>query len=138
MDETKSGEPLELPLTRQLGAILERRLAERDRYPERSRAWVFPSAKSRSGRNGQQHAAPERAQSARRGERSSGFTRLRNCFITVADRELMLPTNLTKRLVNHARPQGRDRGLCGGLDDGAVARESAQRIADRIDALAGA
>ena len=37
-----------------------------------------------------------------------GFCRLgliRNCFITVADGELMLPNNLTKRLVNHARPQ---------------------------------
>ena len=27
---------------------------------------------------------------------------LRNCFITVAERELMLPRSLTKRLVNHA------------------------------------
>ena len=30
---------------------------------------------------------------------------LRNCFITVANRDLMLPVSLTKRLVNHARPQ---------------------------------
>jgi hypothetical protein len=29
---------------------------------------------------------------------------LRNAFITVAERELMLPWSLTKRLVNHARP----------------------------------
>jgi len=28
----------------------------------------------------------------------------RNSFITVAERELMLPPSLTKRLVNHARP----------------------------------
>ena len=33
------------------------------------------------------------------------FHALRNCFITVADRELMLPTSLTKRLVNHAPSQ---------------------------------
>ena len=33
------------------------------------------------------------------------FHGLRNCFITVAERELMLPSALTKRLVNHARPK---------------------------------
>ena len=32
------------------------------------------------------------------------FHGLRNVFITAADRELMLPRLLTKRLVNHARP----------------------------------
>ena len=30
------------------------------------------------------------------------FHTLRNCFITAAERELMLPRSLTKRLVNHA------------------------------------
>ena len=136
VDETKSGEPLELPLTRQLGAILERRLAERDRYPEHSRAWVFPSAKSRSGRmdSSMQHL------NARIGEAGGAkfwFHALRNCFITVADRELMLPTNLTKRLVNHARPQDVTEGYAADWTM-AQLRESAQRIADRIDALAGA
>ena len=29
---------------------------------------------------------------------------LRNAFITVAERDLLLPRALTKRLVNHARP----------------------------------
>ena len=29
----------------------------------------------------------------------------RNCFTSVADRDLMLPPSLTKRLVNHAPPQ---------------------------------
>ena len=33
------------------------------------------------------------------------FHGLRKAFITVAERELMLPRSLTKRLVNHARPQ---------------------------------
>ena len=50
VEETKTGEPLELPLTRQLAAILERRFAERERFPEHSRVWVFPSKTSRSGR----------------------------------------------------------------------------------------
>ena len=65
------------------------------------------------------------------------FHGLRNCFITVAERELMLPRSLTKRLVNHARP--------GDVTEGYAAdwtvqqlREPAQRIADRIDELKGA
>ena len=62
------------------------------------------------------------------------FHGLRNCFITVAERELMLPRSLTKRLVNHARP--------GNVTEGYAAdwtveqlREPAQRIADHIDGL---
>ena len=34
VEETKTGEPLELPITRQLAAILERRLADRGQFPE--------------------------------------------------------------------------------------------------------
>lgn len=30
---------------------------------------------------------------------------LRNRFITVADRDLMLPASVARRLVNHARPR---------------------------------
>ena len=57
-----------------------------------------------------------------------------NCFITVAERDLLLPRSLTKRLVNHARP--------GDVTEGYAAdwtveqlRAHAQRIADRIDEL---
>lgn len=64
------------------------------------------------------------------------FHRLLNAFITVAERELMLPRSPTKRLVNHAR--------AGGVTEGYAAdwtaehlREPAQRIADRIDELMG-
>ena len=32
------------------------------------------------------------------------FHGLRNAFITAAERELILPHSLTRRLVNHARP----------------------------------
>ena len=62
------------------------------------------------------------------------FHGLRNCFITVAERELMLPPSLTKRLVNHARPNDVTEGYAA---DWTVARlrEPAQRIADRIEAL---
>ena len=91
-----------------------------------------PGAVERFGARG-------RASGVLRGDRAGGrskfwFHGLRNCFITVAERELMLPRSLTKRLVNHARP--------GDVTEGYAAdwtveqlREPAQRIADRIDEL---
>ena len=59
---------------------------------------------------------------------------LRNAFITVAERELMLPPSLTKRLVNQAPPQDITQSYTA---DWTIAqlREPAQRIADRIEAL---
>ncbi len=62
------------------------------------------------------------------------FHALRNCFITVAERELMLPSTLTKRLVNHARPNDVTEG-CAADWTVAQLREPAQRIADRIETL---
>ena len=59
---------------------------------------------------------------------------LRNCFITVADRELMLPTSLTKRLVNHARPRDVTEGYAADWTMDQL-RDAAQKVADRIDAL---
>ena len=58
-------------------------------------------------------------------------------FITVAVRELMLPTSLTKRLVNHARSQDVTEGYAADWTMEQL-RESAQPIADRIGALIGA
>ena len=74
VEETKTGEPLELPVTRQLVAILERRFAERDRFPERSRGWVFPSGTAESGHmnNGMQYL---NARISEAGGRGSGSTR---------------------------------------------------------------
>ena len=133
VEETKTGEPLELPVTRQLAAILERRRAERAHFPEHSRGWVFPSDISRSGHinSGMQHL------NARIGEAGGAkfwFHALRNCFITVADRELMLPNSLTKRLVNHARPQDVTEGYAADWTMEQL-RDAAQKIADRIDEL---
>ena len=132
VDETKTGQPLELPVTRQLAAILERRLTERGRFPEHSRDWVFPSEISRSGHiHGMQHL------NARIGEAGGAkfwFHALRNCFITVADRELMLPSSLTKRLVNHARLQDVTEGYAADWTMEQL-RDAAQRVADRIDAI---
>ena len=62
------------------------------------------------------------------------FHGLRNAFITVAERELMLPRSLTKRLVNHARPSDVTEGYAADWTIPQL-REPAQRIADRIDEL---
>ena len=54
IDETKTGEPLELPITRQLAAIFERRLEETGNSEAPADGWVFPflskSGWARSGR----------------------------------------------------------------------------------------
>ena len=135
VEETGTGEPLELPVTRHSGAILERRLAERGRFSGQCRLWVFPSESSPSRRlHRMQHL------NARIGEAGGArfwFHALRRCFIAVAEDEQELPGNLTGRLVNRARP----RDVTGGhAADWTMEqlREGAQRIADRIDELAGA
>ncbi len=62
------------------------------------------------------------------------FHGLRNAFITVAEWELMLPRSLTKRLVNHARPNDVTEGYAADWTVEQL-REPAQRIAERIDNL---
>ena len=135
VEETGTGEPLELPVTRQAGAILERRLAERGRFSGQCRLWVFPSESSPSGRlHRMQHL------NARIGEAGGArfwFHALRTCFIAVAEHELELPGNLTGRLVNSARPRDVTRGHAADWTMEQL-REGAHRIADRIDELAGA
>ena len=133
VEETKTGEPLELPVTRQLAAILKRRWAARETLPDSLRGWVFPS--SRPGALG--HVAtlmPFYAPIGKAGGARFWFHALRNCFITVAERELMLPRSLTKRLVNHARSSDITEGYAAEWTIGQL-REPAQRIADRIEAL---
>ena len=132
IEETKTGAPLELPITRQLAEILERRRAETGGPAGRATGWVFPSPRSASG-----HIEELQHLHGRIG-RAAGvkfwFHGLRNAFVSVADRELMLPRSLIKRLVNHA--PGRD-VTEGYLAEWTVEqlREPAQRIADRIDEL---
>ena len=132
VEETKTGVPLELPVTRQLGEILARRRAEGDAVGEELRVWVFPSPMSDSGHV--EDLYRHYGAIGRAGGAKFWFHALRNCFITVAERELMLPRSLTKRLVNHARP--------GDVTEGYAAdwtveqlREPAQRVANRIDEL---
>ena len=132
VEETKTGVPLELPVTRQLSAILKRRLAENDDLPADCRNWVFPSPTSASGHVEDPHHLYGRISEI--GGAKFWFHGLRNCFITVAERELMLPSALTKRLVNHARPNDVTEGYAADWTVGQL-REPAQRIADRIDGL---
>ena len=132
VEETKTGEPLELPITRQLAALLERRRPEASAGNGDAHRWVFPST------GGSGHAV-ELQHLYRRISRAAGtkfwFHGLRNVFITVAERELMLPRSLTKRLVNHARGSDVTESYAADWSVEQL-REPAQRIADRIDELA--
>ena len=132
VEETKTGVPLELPVTRQLSSILKRRLAENDDLPANTGDWAFPSPTSASGHVEDPHHLYARISET--GGAKFWFHGLRNCFITVAERELMLPSALTKRLVNHARPNDVTEGYAADWTVGQL-REPAQRIADRIDGL---
>ena len=132
VEETKTGVPLELPITRQLAAILERRLAAVDDYPPGVGDWMFPSPTSATGHVQDIHHLYSRIGKA--GGAKFWFHGLRNCFITVAERELMLPSSLTKRLVNHARPNDVTEGYAADWTVSQL-REPAQNVADRIEAL---
>ena len=129
VEETKTGEPLELPITRQLAALLERRRLDASAGNGGAHRREFPST------GGSGHVV-ELRHLYRRISRAAGarfrFHGLRNVFITVAERELMLPRSLTKRLVNHAR--GSDvTESCAADWRVEQQREPARRIADRID-----
>ena len=132
VDETKTGEVLELPITRQLGAIFERRRAMCKVSERQLTGWVFPSELSRTG-----HVVdvqPYYARITKAGGEKFWFHGLRNSFISVAERELMLPRSLTKRLVNHARSQDVTEGYAADWTVEQL-REPAQRVADCIDHL---
>lgn len=135
VEETKTGVPLELPITRQLADILERRRATGENLPNGPRDWVFPSPTSATGHVQDVHHLYRRISKA--GGAKFWFHGLRNCFITVAERELMLHPSLTKRLVNHARPNDVTEGYAADWTL-AQLREPAQKIADRIEALMSA
>ena len=66
--------------------------------------WLFPSRMSADGHlKGIGHHHVDFSKAAGTRFWSHG---LRNAFIAVAERNLMLPRPLTKRLVNHARDDG--------------------------------
>ena len=132
VEETKTGEPLELPITRQLAAILARLRMEAGYPAVEPGGWVFPSPTSEAGHIVElSHLYPRITRTA---GTKFWFHGLRNCFITVAERELMLPRSLTKRLVNHARPSDVTEGYAADWTVEQL-REPAQRVADKIDEL---
>ena len=114
VDETKTGEPLELPVTRQLAAILDRLRSDCGGRDAPSEGWLFPSPKKAKSGHVADLARFYEGIGKAAGTRfwSHG---LRNAFITVAERELMLPRSLTKRLVNHARPSDVTEGYAADL-----------------------
>ena len=133
VEETKTGEPLELPITRQLAAIFERRRADADEPDLEPEGWLFPAPrKAASGHVS--HLSQFYPDISKAGGTRFWFHGLRNAFITVAERELMLPRSLTKRLVNHARPPDVTEGYAADWTVEQL-REPAQRVADRIDEL---
>ena len=127
VEETKTGEPLELPLTRQLAAVFARR------HAAGGEGWVFPSSR-KVGPGHVLSLAQYYGAITEAGGTRFWFHGLRNAFITVAERELMLPRSLTKRLVNHARPSDVTEGYAADWTVEQL-REPAQRVADRIDEL---
>ena len=124
VEETKTGVPLELPVTRQLRAILERRQSESVDLPADRWDWVFPPPPASRAMSRTPHHLYARITEA--GGAKFWFHGLRNCFITVAERELMLPQTLTKRLVNHARTNDVTEGYAADWTVGQL-REPAQR-----------
>ena len=62
------------------------------------------------------------------------FHGLRTVFITVAERDLMLPRSMTNRLVHHARPSDVTEGHAADWTVEQL-REPVQTIADRVDTL---
>ena len=126
--ETKSGRPLELPVTRQVRDVLERRREVRGS----GLGWVFPGP---AGRGPYTRAGGWYARISQGAGSKFWFHACRNCFITVAVRDLMLPESLVKRLVNHAPPDDVTEGYAAEWTHEEL-REASQRVADRIEALA--
>ena len=131
VEETKTGEPLELPVTRQLAEILERRSVARETMSGQLRDWVFPSPASGSGRIPHlSHLYPPISEA---GGAKFWFHGMRNCFITVAEHDLLLPRSLSKRLVNHARSNDVTEGYAADWTAGQLRDpRAAHRGPDRV------
>jgi len=126
VDETKTGDPVELPVTRQLRTLLARRSEAR----ATGTSWVFSSPANPE----QPLSRPDSYYRAivRHGGKPFWYHALRNCFVTVAAHELKLPESLVKRLVNHRARGDVTQGYATQWTLEQL-REPAQRIADRID-----
>ena len=131
VDETKTGEVLQRPITDQLAAVFERCRARTGDSGEPESVWLFPSPKSASGH--MEDVFKFYAPIGKIAGTKFWYHGLRNSFITVAERELLLPRSLTKRPVNHARGSDVTEGYAADWTVEQL-REPAQPVADRIDA----
>ena len=132
IEENKSARGLALPITRQVGVVLERRRnVARERRPTVGE-WVFP-APLRSGPY--RHVNGWYRHISERGGARFWFHACRNCFITVALRDLMLPDSLVRRLVNHAPSRDVTEGYAAEWTLEQL-HQASQRIAGRIERLA--
>jgi integrase len=126
--QTKNGEILQLPITKQLAEVFKRRKKGNETD------WVFPNSETKSGHfEDIHHIYPTISKAA---ETKFWFHALRNNFITIAERDIGLATSLTKRLVNHARPQDVTEGYAADWTSEQLLK-AAQAVADRIDDLIG-
>ena len=126
--ETKSGRALELPVTRQVREVLGRRRAATGT----DGGWVFSGP---GGRGPYKRAGDWYPRISQGAGSKFWFHACRNCFITVAVRDLMLPESLVKRLVNHAPRADVTEGYAAEWTREEL-REASQGIANRIEALA--
>ena len=130
VEPTKSGRALVLPLTRQVSGILSRRSEAASAAP--LRGWVFPG---RGHRGPHRHVHGWYPHISEHAGTPFWFHACRNCFITVAIRDLMLGDALVKRLVNHAPSRDVTAGYAAEWTLEQL-RAHSQRIADRIETLA--
>ena len=132
IEENKSARALDLPITRQVAAILEHRREAARVRTRTPKGWVFPGP---VGRGPFSHVNSWYRHISETGGVKFWFHACRNCFITVAVRDLMLPDNLVKRLVNHAPSRDVTEGYAADWTLEQL-RQATQRIADRIERLA--
>ena len=126
--ETKNGRALELPITRQVRGLLDRRREAPDADDE----WVFPGP---AGRGPYTRAGNWYARISQVADSKFWFHACRNSFITVGVRDLMLCESLVKRLVNHAPPDDVTEEYAADWTREEL-REASQCIADRVESLA--
>ena len=132
IEKNKSTRVLDLPITRQVASILEQRQDAVRRKTPSARGWVFPGP---SRRRPYRHVNGWYRHISEKGGARFWFHACRNCFITVAVRDLMLPVSLIKRLVNHVPSRDVTEGYAAEWTLEQLLQAS-QRIADRIEWLA--
>ena len=132
VEEIKTGEVLELPITDQLAAVFGRCRSRAGVSGGPETGWLFPSPRSASGHL--EEVFRFYAPIGKVAGTKFWYHGLRNSFITVAERQLLLPRSLVKRLVNHSRGSDVTEGYTADWTVEQL-REPAQRVADRIDVL---